>query len=229
MGGGFDGPRWTAERGRAANLVGVARRFGYYDRLSAKEKATYRKSDAVTEIDVPDLGTLAPLVATLEAALTSGKRLATAKASTSLVAALCRQLGVPPVEVKVRMVRPAISGGELHGLYTFRDGAKAPRIEVWMRTAAHEQVVKFRTFLRTLLHEVGHHLDVTLLELDDSFHTEGFFRRESSLVRQLAPRPVKTVKKEKERKKEAEERPEPTAAKAEQLSLFGGAPQEGGR
>ena len=54
-----------------------------------------------------------------------------------------------------------------------------------MRTRAHEQVVKFRTFLRTVCHELCHHLDVTLFALDDSFHTEGFFRRESSLVRTL--------------------------------------------
>jgi hypothetical protein len=58
-----------------------------------------------------------------------------------------------------------------------------------MKTAAHERVVRFRTFLRTLLHEVMHHLDITLLGLDDSFHTEGFFKRESSLVRQLVARP----------------------------------------
>jgi hypothetical protein len=82
-----------------------------------------------------------------------------------------------------------------------------------MRTAANERVVRFRTFLRTLLHEVLHHLDVTLLELDDSFHTEGFFRRESSLVRQLAP--AAPTKKKPE--------PEPTKVKAVQLDLFGGA------
>ena len=43
----------------------------------------------------------------------------------------------------------------------------------------------FRTFLRTLLHELCHHLDYELLDLDDSFHTEGFFKRESSLFKQL--------------------------------------------
>ena len=47
------------------------------------------------------------------------------------------------------------------------------------------QVVKFRTFLRTLLHELCHHLDYELLDLADSFHTEGFYKRESSLLRQL--------------------------------------------
>jgi hypothetical protein len=86
-------------------------KFGYYDRLSAKQKATYDKSDAVATVAVPDAAGLAPLV------------------------------------------------------------------------------VRFRTFLRTLLHEVMHHLDVTLLGLEDSFHTPGFFRRESSLVRQLVARP----------------------------------------
>jgi hypothetical protein len=56
-----------------------------------------------------------------------------------------------------------------------------------MRTARHKRVVAFRTFLRTLLHELGHHLDYELLKLADSFHTEGFFQRESSLFRQIVP------------------------------------------
>jgi hypothetical protein len=56
-----------------------------------------------------------------------------------------------------------------------------------MRTARYKRVVAFRTFLRTLLHEIGHHLDYHCLKLSDSFHTEGFFRRESSLFRQLVP------------------------------------------
>jgi hypothetical protein len=47
------------------------------------------------------------------------------------------------------------------------------------------RVVAFRTFLRTLVHELGHHLDYRYLKLGGSQHTEGFFRRESSLVRQI--------------------------------------------
>jgi hypothetical protein len=56
-----------------------------------------------------------------------------------------------------------------------------------MRTACHARVVAFRTFLRTLLHELCHHLDFEALGLSRSFHTEGFFKRESSLFRQLVP------------------------------------------
>ena len=54
-----------------------------------------------------------------------------------------------------------------------------------MRTAEKENVVKFRTFLRTLLHEVCHHLDYELYKLAETFHTEGFYARESGLMREL--------------------------------------------
>ncbi len=162
-------------------------KFAYYDRLTSKQKAIYRKSDALAAVGVPDSEALAPLVTELDRALSTGKRLATAKGASALVAALCQQLGAPTVRVTVRTVRPAISGGELHGLYTLAEKGTTASIEVWMKTAANERVVRFRTFLRTLLHEVVHHLDVTVLGLEDSFHTEGFFRRESSLVRQLLP------------------------------------------
>jgi hypothetical protein len=86
--------------------------------------------------------------------------------------------------VQVLAARPHAKWGELHGLYTAERG-KIPTIQLWMRTAKQRRVVAFRTYLRTLLHEVGHHLDYTLLRLRDSYHTEGFYKRESSLFHQL--------------------------------------------
>lgn len=53
-------------------------------------------------------------------------------------------------------------------------GSHSSRMKLWMRTAKRRQVVAFKTFLRTLLHEVCHHLDYECLKLKDSFHTEGF-------------------------------------------------------
>ena len=80
--------------------------------------------------------------------------------------------------------RPRAAASEFHGLYTlFVDGSSV--IKVWMYTAAQGQVVKPRTFLRTLLHEICHHLDMTLLDLPSSLHTMGFHARESSLLRVL--------------------------------------------
>ena len=56
------------------------------------------------------------------------------------------------------------------------------RITVWMRTAARKDVVAFKTFLRTLIHELCHHLDYELYKMPETFHTEGFYKRESTLV-----------------------------------------------
>jgi hypothetical protein len=184
-------------------------RFSYYARLSAKDKATYRASDAISKIDLPDAAALAPLVAALDEAIREGKRARVAAEVVRLADALLTQLAAPPVKIHVRAIRPSNEEGELHGLYTYGDASKTPKLEVWMRTAAHAKVVRFRTFLRTLLHEICHHLDVTVLGLPDSFHTEGFFRRESSLVRQLAGTPAKKPAAAKK-----------NAAKARQMTLF---------
>jgi len=86
----------------------------------------------------------------------------------------------------VLAARPHARWGELHGLYeTPRRQGAPPTITLWMRTARQKKVVAFRTFLRTLLHELGHHLDYTLLRLEDSLHTQGFYQRESHLFHQL--------------------------------------------
>jgi hypothetical protein len=160
--------------------------FAYYKHLSARDRAIYRESDAVTSVALPDLETLRPVVEELRTALNREDRAAVEAAASRLALGMTRLLRLPPVTLSVLAVRPSSSWGELHGLYT-RDPGRAPRIQLWMRTVRHRRVVAFRTFLRTLLHEVGHHLDYEYLRLRESFHTEGFFRRESSLFRQLVP------------------------------------------
>ncbi len=59
-----------------------------------------------------------------------------------------------------------------------------------MRPAKRGQVVAFKTLLRTQIHEICHHLDYELHGLDNTFHTEGYFRRESSILRQLVDLPA---------------------------------------
>jgi hypothetical protein len=158
--------------------------FAYYARLTRAQQAIYRKSDAVTEVRLPRPADLHPLVDDLAAALAAEDRSRTQAASQRLVLGLCRKLDMPPARVEVLAARPHAGWGELHGLYTATPG-RPPKIQLWMRTARQRRVVAFRTFLRTLLHEVGHHLDYTRLRLRESFHTEGFYKRESSLFHQL--------------------------------------------
>jgi hypothetical protein len=161
-------------------------RFSYYARLTPAQQRVYRKSDERAQIALPGASQLHPLVRELEVALESEERAATQRATERLIAGLTDALRIPRVRVEVLAARPHRGWGELHGLYTAEPGRPA-KIQLWMRTAKQRRVVAFRTYLRTLLHEVGHHVDYTYLGLEDSYHTEGFYKRESSLFYQLVP------------------------------------------
>jgi hypothetical protein len=159
--------------------------FAYYDRLSPARRRTYRASDAIARIAVPDVAGLVPLARAIEPALATGEPRAAQAACQALVDALNARLGTPPVRARILARRPSDAGGELHGLYEPDNGGQVARVSVWMRTAAREDVVRFRTFLRTLVHEMCHHFDYELFHLAETFHTEGFYARESTLVREL--------------------------------------------
>ena len=160
--------------------------FAYYARLTRAQQAIYRRSDGITEVRLARPADLHPLVGALDSALRTENRLETQRATERLIRGLTDALAIPAVKVEVLAARPHAKWGELHGLYTVERG-KAPKIQLWMRTAKQKRVVAFRTYLRTLLHEVGHHVDYALLRLPDSYHTEGFYKRESSLFYQLVP------------------------------------------
>lgn len=169
--------------------------FDYYRRLSARAQRIYDASDRVTELPLPGAERLHPFVDGIRRALEAEDRRAVERGADELARGITELLGVSGVRVEVLAVRPRSDWGELHGTYEPAEARRPPRIRLWMRTAHHRRVVAFRSFLRTLLHEVGHHLDYTHLKLEDSLHTEGFFRRESSLFRQVAPEEAATSRR----------------------------------
>ena len=166
--------------------------FAYYSRLTRSQQRIYRQSDEIGSLPLPHAAALAPLVEQLAEALKHEDRRRIEAVSQDLTSALTARFNVPPVQVEVLAARPSKDWGELHGLYTPAEGRRPARVTVWMRTAKHRRVVAFRTFLRTLLHELCHHLDYELLGLEESFHTEGFYKRESSLLHQLMRNQLKT-------------------------------------
>jgi len=167
--------------------------FAYFDRLSPARKRIYLRSDSIERVDLPQSPSAERLVKDMEAALASENRGEAERFAQALLNDLCSRLKVPRVRVRVLSVRPSGNWGELHGLYEpFEDGTP-PLITVWMRTVAKKQVVAFKTFLRTVLHELCHHLDYELYKLPETFHTEGFYKRESSLYYQLGGEPQKSL------------------------------------
>ena len=158
--------------------------FAYYQRLSAARKRIYRESDAIQEVALPRGLPLKAMALRIRDALAAERRAAVEQAGQELLDVLCSALAVPRLRLAVDAVRPSAHWGELHGLYEPLEGELA-RVTVWMRTARQKRVVAFRTLLRTLLHELCHHLDYELFRLPETFHTEGFYKRESNLLRQV--------------------------------------------
>lgn len=162
--------------------------FAYFDRLSPARQRIYLRSDAIDQVALPAGADFTAVVGALGQALAAQERARAERASRQLLGGLCASMAVPPLAVKVLTVRPSGDWGELHGLYEpVGGGRRRALVTLWMRTAARQQVVAFRTFLRTLLHEFCHHLDYELYGLPETFHTEGFYKRESQLLARLLP------------------------------------------
>lgn len=160
--------------------------FAYYKSLSTAKKRVYRRSDEIHSIRLSQAGPLRPLTVKLEKALKREDKQLARLLCQHIADGITSDLKVPKVRVDVLAVRPHDEKSELHGLYSRQEGHRA-NIRLWIRTAERKNIVAFRTFLRTLLHELCHHFDYELLKFSDSLHTEGFYKRLSSLFNQLVP------------------------------------------
>jgi hypothetical protein len=159
--------------------------FKYYERLRQKEKEIYNKSDSITSLPLFNAESLFPLVKSLEESLKNEEILSIQRYLRELAMALSERFHVSPVRIKVLEVRPSNHYGELHGLYYPKRDNFMPAIILWMKTAKKAKIIAFKTFLRTFVHEFCHHLDYEFFKLPESFHTEGFYKRESHLLHQL--------------------------------------------
>ena len=192
--------------------------FPYYNNLSAAKKRIYRKSDAIECIPVESPGGIHPVTIMLRKSLEDNKRRDVAKHASEICRLVCDGLDTEALIVKIRSRRPSSSAEELQGLYERTDGEK-PVLTVWMKTAAKGQVVAFKSFIRTVLHELCHHIDYTYFNLDDSLHTEGFFKRESFLYKQIVP--IELQKREPRKKKAPQKKIEKQKSKEpEQMELI---------
>ena len=192
--------------------------FPYYDDLSAAKKRIYRRSDAIESIPLRNPKRIHPVAINLKKSLENNNRRAVAKHASEICRLVCEGLGTEALIVKIRSRRPSSSAEELQGLYEMTEG-EAAVLTVWMKTAAKGQVVAFKSFIRTILHELCHHIDYTYYNLDDSLHTEGFFKREASLYKQIVPAALRkrepTKKRVSPRKVKKQNGEEP-----EQMGLF---------
>jgi len=172
--------------------------FPYYENLSAAKKRIYRKSDAIVSIPLESLDAIHPLTIELKKSLEDNRRRDVEKHASQICRLVCEALDIETLIVRIRSRRPSSSAEELQGLYERTEGQPC-LLTVWMKTAAKGQVVAFKSFIRTVLHELCHHIDYTYFNLADSLHTEGFFKREAFLYKRIVP--IELRKREPRKKK----------------------------
>ena len=156
---------------------------GFFYRLAPRDQKVYLRSDAIDAFDLAVGPNALSLAEVLVVALEGGSIAGTGRAAQALVTELCRLLGVRVRADRSQRRAPA------------QCTRRASR-HLLSRRAAHRvvdthglrhDVVKPKTFLRTLMHELAHYFDYAVFRLGNSYHTRGFFKRESFLVRAVFP------------------------------------------
>jgi hypothetical protein len=171
--------------------------------MARTKLADYQKSNRIRTLPLPD-----PVAAAESATrlLEVHDALSRRRLAAELLDALCRQTGLPGVELVVPDdPQPHRRAGtrivySLQGEYrrrtptaadpgVARGGKSLGRIRVPNRTPARGDVVRSSAFLHTLLHEFCHHHDAFALGLQRSFHTAGFYARLRHLRSQVDTSP----------------------------------------
>lgn len=151
------------------------------------EQKSYEISNRVNSVDFRVTPAMRQKVDALATWLAAGDKSKVRGATEAVIGMLCEAARVPQTRFRLLDAAPAQYRGDkavvkLYGLCE-PDGT----ISLAYRTAVRRQVVAFKTYLTTLVHEFVHYYDARRLELGASFHTRGFYDRVRDLVGRLAP------------------------------------------
>ncbi|MCE7743114.1 MAG: hypothetical protein GOP50_11755 [Candidatus Heimdallarchaeota archaeon] len=156
---------------------------------SSSQTGDYEKSQntAIQLIPNRNAKILHIAVKFLAEALKNGDEEAIKEYSNETVAELNRIYKLPQLSVytggKRRLTR---RGGQYYGVYKSRgEEVKRHSISVYSRTAKTQKYVAPKTFLRTLIHEWGHHYDKYKLKISNTYHTKGFYDRIKTIYTEL--------------------------------------------
>lgn len=145
------------------------------------------QNSSIEAISSKNVKVLHVAVKLLGEALVNGDEEAIKEYSNETIAQLNRIYDLPHLRVytggKRRLTR---RGGQYYGVYKSR-GEKEKRhsISVYSRTAKTQKYVAPKTFLRTLVHEWGHHYDKYKLKINHTYHTKGFYERIKTIYTEL--------------------------------------------
>lgn len=143
---------------------------------SRRAQRDYERSNDIVELTIAPAPDAVEATTQLAGGLVANDRLTVEAASQAIVSSLCRSLGVRDLPVKVGYKRLVRGRVQFYG-FCGKDGY----MTLYFKTGKTNKPVAHKTYLRTLVHELTHHLDWVHLRLLHSYHTRGFYGRVRSL------------------------------------------------
>jgi hypothetical protein len=147
--------------------------------FNADARRDYARSNETVRIDIKVNPEIATSAGRIRRALSARDPALVMAATLSFVGQLCDAAKMPRVPVRIAPRRKRAGRSEFYGWC----GPKY--ITVYLRTAERGRFIAFRTLLKMLCHEFGHHHDWKALQLTSSFHTKGFTARVGELYRSI--------------------------------------------
>lgn len=112
----------------------------------------------------------------------SESRIERQKNAQELIDYLCEKFKIAKAKVVVtERSQPQRRTAKILGTYT----PVRELITIYNKTAVKKQTVSIKTFANTLIHEFMHHYDLTYLNMKETLHTAGFYKRISDLETKL--------------------------------------------
>lgn len=98
---------------------------------------------------------------------------------------ICSDFGINPIAVYLEGIQPhkCNKKGKIKRktMGMFKRDCFSSYIEIYKYTAKRKQIYSSKSVVSTLLHEITHYFDYSLLGLSSSPHTAGFYKRISQL------------------------------------------------
>ena len=89
--------------------------------------------------------------------------------------------GLTTIPVKFAGKQPSNKRGKTLGVHRTERVTAQTSIQIYKFTAKQKKVRASKSAVETLLHELIHELDIALIQLTDSIHSAGFYKRISQL------------------------------------------------
>jgi hypothetical protein len=99
---------------------------------------------------------------------------------------ICIDLGIVAVPVKFQGKQPSSNDGKRLTKKVMGKYNTIGAIQIYKYTAVKQKQVAPKTAINTLLHELNHHVDYTIIRLVNSIHSSGFYARLQHLQTLLA-------------------------------------------